>query len=112
MGASLGSQRSQEVTTYPRLSASYRPFLAIAHLRRTSRSHIIHTVGPVYSSREKEEKAELLESSYKTSLEVAVENGIRHLVRRFSIFIRSFLRHFALPGVPFDFHWDILIPDC
>ena len=45
-----------------------------------SRSHIIHTVGPIYSSRDKEEKAELLESSYRTSLEVAVENEIRHIV--------------------------------
>jgi len=42
-------------------------------------SHIIHTVGPVYSSKDKEEKAELLESSYRTSLEVAVENDIRHI---------------------------------
>ncbi|KIM39737.1 hypothetical protein M413DRAFT_28931 [Hebeloma cylindrosporum] len=42
-------------------------------------SHIIHTVGPIYSSRDKAEKAELLESSYRTSLELAVENGIRHI---------------------------------
>ncbi|KAF9485223.1 A1pp-domain-containing protein [Pholiota conissans] len=41
--------------------------------------HIIHTVGPVYTVREKEEKAAQLTSSYKTSLEVAVENAIRHV---------------------------------
>jgi len=41
--------------------------------------HIIHTVGPIYSSREKEEKAQQLESSYKTSLELAVENALRHV---------------------------------
>ncbi|KDR76348.1 hypothetical protein GALMADRAFT_247754 [Galerina marginata CBS 339.88] len=41
--------------------------------------HIIHTVGPIYSSKEKGEKAEQLESSYRTSLELAVENALRHV---------------------------------
>ncbi|KAF8962726.1 A1pp-domain-containing protein [Flammula alnicola] len=40
--------------------------------------YIIHTVGPVYSTRDKEEKAVQLASSYKTSLELAVENELRH----------------------------------
>ncbi|TFK75142.1 A1pp-domain-containing protein [Pluteus cervinus] len=42
-------------------------------------SHIIHTVGPVYSESAKEEKAELLASCYRTSLELAVENSLRHI---------------------------------
>ncbi|KAF9007614.1 A1pp-domain-containing protein [Cyathus striatus] len=41
--------------------------------------HIIHTVGPVYSSSDVEEKARLLASCYKTSLEVAIENSLRHI---------------------------------
>ncbi|KAH9481571.1 ADP-ribose glycohydrolase MACROD1 [Psilocybe cubensis] len=41
--------------------------------------HIIHTVGPVYSSKFVEERAEQLESCYKTSLQLAVENGLKHI---------------------------------
>ncbi|EAU85473.2 Macrod2 protein [Coprinopsis cinerea okayama7 len=41
--------------------------------------HVIHTVGPVYNASQPEEKAELLKSCYKTSLEVAVENGLKHV---------------------------------
>ncbi|KAF8072067.1 hypothetical protein FPV67DRAFT_1412700 [Lyophyllum atratum] len=41
--------------------------------------HVIHTVGPVYSPLEKEEKARQLASCYRTSLEVGVENGVRHI---------------------------------
>jgi len=41
--------------------------------------HIIHTVGPIYSPTEKEERAEQLASSYRTSLELAVENSLRHI---------------------------------
>ncbi|GLB40554.1 putative A1pp-domain-containing protein [Lyophyllum shimeji] len=41
--------------------------------------HVIHTVGPVYSPPEVEEKARQLASCYRTSLEVAVENEIRHI---------------------------------
>ncbi|KAF8199533.1 hypothetical protein BJ912DRAFT_653573 [Pholiota molesta] len=41
--------------------------------------HIIHTVGPIYTVREKDEKAVQLESSYRTSLKLAVENAIRHI---------------------------------
>ena len=45
----------------------------------TSR-HVIHAVGPVYTVRGKEEKATQLTSCYKTSLDLAAENGIRHIV--------------------------------
>jgi O-acetyl-ADP-ribose deacetylase (regulator of RNase III) len=38
--------------------------------------HVIHTVGPVYG-RGGEDRAELLASCYRRSLEVAVENGLR-----------------------------------
>jgi len=44
--------------------------------------HIIHTVGPVYDSKnkvEKAEKAEQLASAYRTSLALALENSIRHV---------------------------------
>ncbi|PPR00889.1 hypothetical protein CVT24_000374 [Panaeolus cyanescens] len=41
--------------------------------------HIIHTVGPVYSNFDKAEKHRQLESAYKTSLQVAVENEVRHV---------------------------------
>jgi len=40
---------------------------------------VIHTVGPVYSSEDKEERAQQLASAYRTSLAVAVENSIRHV---------------------------------
>ncbi len=36
--------------------------------------HVIHTVGPIYSGEEKDE--ELLRSSYKNSLQLALENDI------------------------------------
>jgi len=41
--------------------------------------HVIHTVGPVYSPAEVEVKARQLASCYRTSLEVAVENDVRHI---------------------------------
>ncbi|KAH8822910.1 hypothetical protein DL96DRAFT_1619788 [Flagelloscypha sp. PMI_526] len=42
-------------------------------------SRIIHTVGPVYSESQVEAKAALLRSCYQTSLELAVEHGLRHI---------------------------------
>ncbi|KAF9524841.1 hypothetical protein CPB83DRAFT_860569 [Crepidotus variabilis] len=41
--------------------------------------HIIHTVGPIYSEKDKDEKAEQLASCYETCLEVAIENEVRHV---------------------------------
>jgi O-acetyl-ADP-ribose deacetylase (regulator of RNase III) len=41
--------------------------------------YVIHTVGPVYSSTDVDVKAAQLTSCYKTSLDVAVENGLRHV---------------------------------
>ncbi|KAG5715417.1 MACRO domain-containing protein 2 [Termitomyces sp. T112] len=41
--------------------------------------YVIHTVGPVYSPDAAEEKARQLASCYRTSLEVAVENQVRHV---------------------------------
>ncbi|PPQ65299.1 hypothetical protein CVT26_000259 [Gymnopilus dilepis] len=41
--------------------------------------HIIHAVGPIYSSKDQEEKAEQLASCYKRSLEIAVENRLKHV---------------------------------
>ena len=45
---------------------------------RLSCGHIIHTVGPVWNGGSKGE-AELLASCYRTSLEVAKQNGIRRI---------------------------------
>lgn len=42
--------------------------------------HIVHTVGPIYSSSKVEEKAAQLGSCYKTSLQLAVENSLKHIV--------------------------------
>ncbi len=39
--------------------------------------HVIHTVGPVYSGTDKDERD--LRSSYRRSLEVALENGIKRI---------------------------------
>ncbi|RDB25726.1 High-affinity glucose transporter [Hypsizygus marmoreus] len=41
--------------------------------------HVVHTVGPIYSPLEAEEKAQQLTSCYRTSLEIAVENNARHI---------------------------------
>lgn len=48
--------------------------------------YIIHTVGPIYdedadNDSAKNGKAELLASCYKTSLELAVKNDLKHIVR-------------------------------
>lgn len=39
--------------------------------------HVIHTVGPVYGGRERD--AELLASAYRSSLELAVEHGLKSI---------------------------------
>jgi O-acetyl-ADP-ribose deacetylase (regulator of RNase III) len=41
--------------------------------------HVIHTVGPVYSSKNPEESERLLRSCYGETLRVAKENGVRSL---------------------------------
>jgi O-acetyl-ADP-ribose deacetylase len=46
--------------------------------------YIIHTVGPIYdedTDAETNEKAELLASCYKTSLQLAIEHDLKHVVR-------------------------------
>lgn len=42
-------------------------------------AHVIHTVGPIYSSGSEEESAELLASCYRTSLQLAVDHSLRHI---------------------------------
>ncbi|KAI0767995.1 A1pp-domain-containing protein [Trametes elegans] len=41
--------------------------------------HVIHTVGPVYSSSNVDVKAQQLASCYKTSLQLAVDNSLKHI---------------------------------
>ncbi|KAJ6607392.1 hypothetical protein B0H10DRAFT_2178495 [Mycena sp. CBHHK59/15] len=40
---------------------------------------IIHTVGPIYSSRDVETRAQQLASCYKTGLDLAIENSLKHI---------------------------------
>jgi len=42
-------------------------------------SYVIHTVGPVYSLSDTPEKAQQLASCYKSSLDLAIENSLRHI---------------------------------
>ncbi|KZT18118.1 A1pp-domain-containing protein [Neolentinus lepideus HHB14362 ss-1] len=41
--------------------------------------HVIHTVGPIYSKSDVERKAEQLASCYRTSLQLAVDNSLKHI---------------------------------
>lgn len=41
--------------------------------------HVIHTVGPIYSSRNVDLKAEQLRSCYHISLQLAIENSLKHV---------------------------------
>jgi len=41
--------------------------------------HVIHTVGPIYSASDKHFKASELASCYKTSLQLAVTNSLKHI---------------------------------
>src|SRR4051794_27546651 len=59
--------------------------LILLDQRRSSQSlHVIHTVGPIYSTHSIETKAAQLASCYKRSIDLAVENSLKHIVRRFS----------------------------
>ena len=50
------------------------------HYRSTDRKHVIHTVGPIYSSGQAANCERLLESSYKVSLQLAVANDCETIV--------------------------------
>ncbi|KAI0360221.1 A1pp-domain-containing protein [Trametes cingulata] len=41
--------------------------------------HVVHTVGPVYSSSNVDVKAQQLASCYRTSLQLAVDNSLKHI---------------------------------
>jgi len=45
------------------------------------RKHVIHAVGPIYSPRNVETNAAQLLSCYQVSLEIAVQNDLKHTVR-------------------------------
>ncbi|KAJ7773084.1 hypothetical protein B0H16DRAFT_138331 [Mycena metata] len=46
---------------------------------RLPSKHIIHTVGPVYSRSDVENRARQLEACYRTSLNLAVEHNLKHI---------------------------------
>lgn len=46
---------------------------------RLPAKHVIHTVGPIYSASKAEEKAEQLMSCYRSSLDLAVESGLKSI---------------------------------
>ncbi|TFK45874.1 A1pp-domain-containing protein [Heliocybe sulcata] len=41
--------------------------------------HVIHTVGPIYSKSDVQRRAEKLASCYRTSLQLAVDNSLKHI---------------------------------
>ena len=67
--------------TYPRKSLSILVCVISKRNGREYSKHIIHAVGPVYSESRVKEKAEQLASCYKTSLQIAVEHSLKHVVR-------------------------------
>ncbi|TRM65013.1 hypothetical protein BD626DRAFT_490633 [Schizophyllum amplum] len=46
---------------------------------RLPSKHIIHTVGPIYSSSDVETKEEQLRSCYRSSLQLAIQNSLKHI---------------------------------
>ncbi|KAL1694260.1 hypothetical protein GGG16DRAFT_47699 [Schizophyllum commune] len=46
---------------------------------RLPAKHIIHTVGPIYHFGEAEKNERLLRSCYRSSLQLAVQNNLRHI---------------------------------
>jgi len=44
-----------------------------------SSKHVVHTVGPIYSSSNVELKAQQLASCYRVSLQLAVKNSLKHI---------------------------------
>ncbi|KAI4523034.1 macro domain-like protein [Schizophyllum commune Loenen D] len=47
---------------------------------RLPAKHVIHTVGPIYHSGDEERNERLLRSCYRSSLQLAVENSLKHIV--------------------------------
>ncbi len=83
MDATRGMRRS------PKATICYRACLPLILLEETLLNaarfnlsrHIIHTVGPIYSSTRAEKNAEQLASCYKKSLQLAVASSLKHIVR-------------------------------
>ena len=45
-----------------------------------NRKHVIHTVGPIYHSGDEEKNERLLRSCYRSSLQLAVQHDLKHIV--------------------------------
>jgi Macro domain len=76
----LAMRRSPKVTNCLRKSLDSEIQFIKCVLSRDIRRNIIHTVGPIYYSSEAAIKAEQLASCYKTCLNLAVANSLRHIV--------------------------------
>ena len=83
MDATRETRRSPKATICHR--ACLPLILLDETLFNTARSnlsrHVIHTVGPIYSSTRAEQNAEQLVSCYKKSLQLAVASSLKHIVR-------------------------------
>ena len=65
-------------------------------IKKINRKYVIHTVGPVYSTRAVQEKAALLASCYKRSLKIAAYNNLTTIVREALVYISY---TFSSPGI-------------
>ncbi|KAF9071875.1 hypothetical protein BDP27DRAFT_1290981 [Rhodocollybia butyracea] len=74
--AAAGRKLYHECT---KLNGCETGFSKITGAYRLPSKKIIHTVGPVYSSTSADQKAKELASCYQTSLDLALENSLRHI---------------------------------
>ena len=80
MVATQETRRSRKVMICPRAPAGPLDLPVFILTHADCRRHVIHTVGPIYSSSKADTKAEQLASCYKTSLELAVAHSLKHIV--------------------------------
>jgi O-acetyl-ADP-ribose deacetylase (regulator of RNase III) len=76
----------EECCTLPKIAGTTHAMIRcqtgdakITKAYRLPSRHVIHTVGPIYFSPDVETKAKQLASCYKTSLQLAVANSLKHI---------------------------------